>query len=260
VPFYQRTHTTYDVLPASQAVVVTPGAGGAAAAPAPFEVMGFSVSGRVVDRAGQPVGAGVTVAVDGVVRATTDAHGSYKLDQIRSGSSFASITASHPHTFFRALKHVTVTPATTALPDLVVTSYHVCGVVNSGEPTPTRVVTLATANGQTLTTYVCICMRAANADAAAPCPLPSALCPALCPAAAACMRCEVVAGGDDRFDARRSAPRRCVCVAALATPISCCLPPCPLSLPFHTSSHCCSLCYPFAPPLAALILLCGCVG
>ncbi len=136
----------YDVVPSSKPVNVTHA--GSVVIAEPFQVMGFSVSGRVVDRSGNGI-EGAAISVDGVHKTTTDKDGTYKLDQIQSGKY--AIKASKPHVFFHPLKSVSVVPSTGSLPDIVVTTYHVCGVVNSGEPVKTRSVALTASSGQSLT-------------------------------------------------------------------------------------------------------------
>lgn len=148
VPFYKRTHTMYDVVPSSLTINVTHD-DYTVTAEQSFQVMGFSLSGQVVDKFGKGV-ADALISVNGVDKVSTDSNGRYKLDQIQSGVKY-SIKATKNHITFSPLRNVQVFPNATSLPDIVVTSYHICGVVNSGEPARTRSVSVA-ANGKHITT------------------------------------------------------------------------------------------------------------
>lgn len=54
-----------------------------------MQVTGFSVRGRVVDSQGAGIG-GVKIVIEDVERATTDAQGYYKLDQVMYSAHAAS--------------------------------------------------------------------------------------------------------------------------------------------------------------------------
>ena len=56
--------------------------------------------------------------VDGVVKATTDANGSYKLTQMTSG--VFTISASKEHTIFKTLKQIKISSTNPQLEDIVV--------------------------------------------------------------------------------------------------------------------------------------------
>jgi hypothetical protein len=95
-----------------------------------FQVLGFSVRGRVVDRAGKGL-EGVTINVNSIDKATSDKDGYYRLDQITINKYV--IKAHKPHVFFHTLKNIQLSPTVTVLPDITVTHYHLCGSVNTGE-------------------------------------------------------------------------------------------------------------------------------
>jgi hypothetical protein len=85
--------------------------------PQAFAVTGFTASGRVVDKQGQPV-AGAAVLVNDVQRATTGADGTYSL--ALSPGRF-SLRASKQGMTFHALKNLELGLAATAIPDITVT-------------------------------------------------------------------------------------------------------------------------------------------
>jgi len=122
VPYYKGANTTFDVSPAEKSVVVSRGS---TVLKDVFQVMGFSLSGRVVSQ-----GKGIQdaiIKVDGKEKAQTDSNGHYKLDQLTSG--VYSIEATKEHFFFNPLSNYRVSPNVVTLPDITVKSYHVCGRV-----------------------------------------------------------------------------------------------------------------------------------
>ena len=86
-----------------------------------FSTCEFSIfSGRVVDTNNKGV-EGVSVLVDGVVKAMTDANGSYKLTQMTSG--VFTISASKEHTIFKTLKQIKISSTNPQLEDIIVERY-----------------------------------------------------------------------------------------------------------------------------------------
>lgn len=72
VPYYKGANTTFDVMPAEKSVVV---ARGSTVLKDVFQVMGFSLSGRVTSQ-GKGV-QDVIIKVDGKEKAQTDSNGYY---------------------------------------------------------------------------------------------------------------------------------------------------------------------------------------
>jgi protocatechuate 3,4-dioxygenase beta subunit len=110
----------------------------------PFQVLGFSVAGRVVNAAGRGV-AGAAILVDGAERALSDAHGRFKIERITSGKY--TVRASKPHHVFSELAALQITPALQSLPDILLTRLHVCGRVESEEVVADRQVVLSRVGG-----------------------------------------------------------------------------------------------------------------
>ncbi|GAM26286.1 hypothetical protein SAMD00019534_094610 [Acytostelium subglobosum LB1] len=121
-----KGQTKYDVAPVHQEIKVD--AGGLDIVDG-FKIVGFSVSGRVLNHDGGL--AGVSILVNGKQRTTTDNGGHYTLDKITTGTY--KIEAQKEHYIFSSLQHK-MTPVTPTLPDIKVTSYHLCGQVSV--PTP----------------------------------------------------------------------------------------------------------------------------
>ncbi|GJP38808.1 hypothetical protein CLOM_g23217 [Closterium sp. NIES-68] len=120
VPQYKGEATVFDMAPKEMAVAV----GHADAVTAePFQVRGFSVSGRVVDSAGEGV-EGATVLLNGQTRAVTDAKGHYTLDQITSGQY--ALSAIKPRYSFAPLPALSIVPSASLLPPLRASHYELC--------------------------------------------------------------------------------------------------------------------------------------
>jgi len=98
-----------------------------------FQVMGFSVIGRVVDQQGGGV-QDVIIVVDGHIKALSGSEGFYKLEQVTSGSY--DIEATKDHIFFDSLSGHRLSPNVARLPDLHVVSYHLCGRIIIDIPLP----------------------------------------------------------------------------------------------------------------------------
>jgi len=125
VPFYKRKTTTFDVSPVEASVSVLHGI---TAMPEPFQVVGFSASGRVVDRTSTGI-SGATITVNNVEKAVTDEHGYYTIDKVTTGNY--SVQATKLHYFFHDIKNFNLSPSTSNLPEITVVKYHVCGRINS---------------------------------------------------------------------------------------------------------------------------------
>jgi BOS complex subunit NOMO len=147
IPHYDNSKTVYDVVPSQLAVTV---AHESQALKQDFVVMGFSVSGRVVDRKGNGVSEAV-ITVDSFEKTVTDSEGYYTLEQMSSDRPY-TIVASKPHVFFHDLRNQRVSASTGSLPDITVVKYHVCGRVDSGEAVRDRNVALKGAQFELSTT------------------------------------------------------------------------------------------------------------
>ncbi|CAI5482522.1 unnamed protein product [Closterium sp. Yama58-4] len=120
VPQYKGEATVFEMAPKEMAVVV--GHADATAAE-PFQVRGFSVSGRVEDSAGKGV-EGATVLLNGQPRAVTDAQGQYSLHQITSGQY--ALSATKPRYSFTPLPALSILPSASLLPPLRASHYELC--------------------------------------------------------------------------------------------------------------------------------------
>eukprot|EP00899_Mesostigma_viride_P027217 jgi/Mesvir1/7680/Mv11650-RA.1 len=145
VPQYRGDSAAYEVSPPS-AMVTVPHAD--VALPTPFQVMGFSVRGRVVVGKGRGV-PGASVFVNGKHMATTGTNGEYKVDQMQSG--FYKVTAEKQHHYFGALNNLKVVPNLEGLPDIVAAAFDVCGKISVADSkfVVQRTVTLQPASGTT---------------------------------------------------------------------------------------------------------------
>ncbi|CAI5474733.1 unnamed protein product [Closterium sp. Yama58-4] len=120
VPQYKGEATVFEMAPKEMAVAV----GHADAATAePFQVRGFSVSGRVEDSAGEGV-EGATVLLNGQPRAVTDAQGQYSLHQITSGQY--ALSATKTRYAFTPLPALSILPSASLLPPLRASLYELC--------------------------------------------------------------------------------------------------------------------------------------
>eukprot|EP00698_Gefionella_okellyi_P005660 TRINITY_DN1512_c1_g1_i1.p1 TRINITY_DN1512_c1_g1~~TRINITY_DN1512_c1_g1_i1.p1 ORF type:complete len:1156 (+),score=295.52 TRINITY_DN1512_c1_g1_i1:71-3538(+) len=118
VPQSARGRAAFDVTPVStQVSVAGPTDAGT------FIVAHFAATGVVNDHKGAPL-AGVSVLVNGQVRATSDGSGEYRLEALQPGTY--RLTASMPHVYFTEVS-APVAPGTAALPAIAVGQYDVCG-------------------------------------------------------------------------------------------------------------------------------------
>ncbi|XP_062999602.1 BOS complex subunit NOMO1-like [Elgaria multicarinata webbii] len=124
VPFYRGERITFDVAPSRldftvehDSLKIEP----------VFHVMGFSVTGRVLN---SPEGEGVadaTVMLNSQIKVTTKSDGSFRLENITTGTY--TIHAQKEHLFFETIT-VKIAPNTPQLADIVVTEFSVCGQVS----------------------------------------------------------------------------------------------------------------------------------
>ncbi|CAI5491840.1 unnamed protein product [Closterium sp. Naga37s-1] len=121
VPQYKGEATVFEMAPKEMAVVV----GHADAATAePFQVRGFSVSGRVENSAGEGMEGATVLLLNGQPHAVTDAQGQYSLHQITSGQY--ALSATKPRYAFTPLPTVSIVPSASLLPPLRASHYELC--------------------------------------------------------------------------------------------------------------------------------------
>ncbi|XP_007891916.2 nodal modulator 1 [Callorhinchus milii] len=123
VPFYRGERITFDVAPsrldfsvAHNSLKIEP----------VFRVMGFSVTGRVLDG---PEGQGVahaTVTLNNQIKVTTKTDGSFRLENMTAGTY--TMNTQKEHIFFEPVT-VKIAPNTPQLADILATSFSVCGQV-----------------------------------------------------------------------------------------------------------------------------------
>eukprot|EP01114_Cavostelium_apophysatum_P010153 TRINITY_DN2361_c0_g1_i6.p1 TRINITY_DN2361_c0_g1~~TRINITY_DN2361_c0_g1_i6.p1 ORF type:complete len:1184 (-),score=357.86 TRINITY_DN2361_c0_g1_i6:30-3581(-) len=128
VPFYRGANTTFEVIPTSKTITIDVGS---LQVDQPFQVVGFSVSGRVLDFEGVGI-KGVSIKVDGKERAQTDASGLYKLDGLKSGTY--KIEATKERTVFNSLTDHRISPNSAVLPPISVKSFDLCGRIVLSDP------------------------------------------------------------------------------------------------------------------------------
>ena len=91
-----------------------------------FEVIGFSIGGRVVSTTGKGIG-DVEIQIDGGMhKQQTDADGNYLLEDISKGTY--TIEALHAHYFFES-SNAYIHAGMETLPPLVPSKYHLCGEI-----------------------------------------------------------------------------------------------------------------------------------
>lgn len=91
-----------------------------------FEVTGFSIEGRVLTSANGKGVAGARININGKDVATTHTDGSYTLSNIKSGSFAIQVSAENVQFADRTVK---ISAAEPKLPDILVNSFKVCGIV-----------------------------------------------------------------------------------------------------------------------------------
>ncbi|KAL6850380.1 hypothetical protein ACP4OV_021007 [Aristida adscensionis] len=136
LPYYKGENTVFDVSPSSLPISVEHSH---MTIPQKFQVTGFSVGGRVVDGYGAGV-EGANVIVDGQLRAVTDSHGYYRLDQVTSKKY--TITAKKDHYKFNRLENFMILPNMASIEDIKSVKYDVCGIVRTVTPNSKAMVTI----------------------------------------------------------------------------------------------------------------------
>ncbi|XP_054992376.1 BOS complex subunit NOMO1 [Sorex araneus] len=121
VPFYRGERITFDVAPARLDFTVEHDS---LRIEPVFHVMGFSVTGRVLNG---PAGEGVPeaeVTLNDQIRVRTKADGSFRLENITTGTY--TIRAQKEHLFFDTVT-IKIAPNTPQLADIIATGFSVCG-------------------------------------------------------------------------------------------------------------------------------------
>lgn len=123
VPLYQGENIRFDITPATfdfdvedSRLIMTQ----------KFEVQGFRVSGRVLEHPSGSGLVGAKVYLNDKQVAITGDEGSYNLENIKTG--MYRLTAESDHLGFERLS-VRISPNTPSLPDIVASSYRVCGQI-----------------------------------------------------------------------------------------------------------------------------------
>ncbi|XP_032896163.1 nodal modulator 1-like [Amblyraja radiata] len=123
IPFYRGERITFDVAPSKLEFSV--GHDSLRIEPV-FRVMGFSVTGRVLNG---PNGQGVhraTVTLNNQIKVTTKTDGSFRLENMTAGTY--TINTQKEHIFFEPVT-VKIAPNTPQLADILASSFSVCGHV-----------------------------------------------------------------------------------------------------------------------------------
>ncbi|XP_070810911.1 BOS complex subunit NOMO3-like [Pituophis catenifer annectens] len=124
IPFYRGERITFDVAPSKLDFVVEHDS---LKIEPIFHVMGFSVTGRILN---SPEGEGVadaTVILNSQIKVTTRSDGSFRLENITTGTY--TIQAHKDHLFFDTIT-VKIAPNTPQLADIIVTEFSVCGQIS----------------------------------------------------------------------------------------------------------------------------------
>ncbi|XP_070617235.1 LOW QUALITY PROTEIN: BOS complex subunit NOMO3-like [Erythrolamprus reginae] len=124
IPFYRGERITFDVAPSKLDFVVEHDS---LKIEPVFHVMGFSVTGRILN---SPEGEGVpyaTVILNSQIKVTTRSDGSFRLENITTGTY--TIQAHKDNLFFDTIT-VKIAPNTPQLADIIVTEFSVCGQIS----------------------------------------------------------------------------------------------------------------------------------
>ncbi|XP_078724820.1 BOS complex subunit NOMO1-like [Lampetra fluviatilis] len=123
VPFYQGERITFDVAPARLDFTVEHDS---LSLETVFRVMGFSVTGRVLEAVGGNGIPGAVVSLNNI-QVITREDGSFRLENMTTGSY--TIATSKEHYSFPPVSSK-IAPSTPTLPDIVASSFSVCGTVS----------------------------------------------------------------------------------------------------------------------------------
>ncbi|XP_042827105.1 nodal modulator 1 isoform X2 [Panthera tigris] len=124
IPFYRGERITFDVAPSRRDFTVEHDS---LKIEPVFHVMGFSVTGRVLNG---PEGEGVPEAVvtlNNQIKVKTKADGSFRLENITTGTY--TIHAQKEHLYFETVT-IKIAPNTPQLADIIATGFSVCGQIS----------------------------------------------------------------------------------------------------------------------------------
>uniref|UniRef100_A0A8C0LBF6 Nodal modulator 1-like n=1 Tax=Canis lupus dingo TaxID=286419 RepID=A0A8C0LBF6_CANLU len=124
IPFYRGERITFDVAPSRRDFAVEHDS---LKIEPVFHVMGFSVTGRVLNG---PEGEGVPEAVvtlNNQIKVKTKADGSFRLENITTGTY--TIHAQKEHLYFETVT-IKIAPNTPQLADIIATGFSVCGQIS----------------------------------------------------------------------------------------------------------------------------------
>ncbi|XP_059172926.1 BOS complex subunit NOMO1-like [Physella acuta] len=124
IPFYKGEHITFDVEPEKLEFEVSHGS---VILKEKFEIAGFSVSGKVLDKEN---GVGIpkaTIIINGKDQTTSGSDGSFSLENMKTGTY--RLTARVDNVAFEEMS-VEITPKTPQLPNLIASGFNMCGKVS----------------------------------------------------------------------------------------------------------------------------------
>ncbi|CAL1545393.1 unnamed protein product [Lymnaea stagnalis] len=124
IPFYKGEHITFDVEPGKLDFQV---GHGSVLLKEKFEVAGFSVSGRVLDKENGVGIAKAAIIINGKDQTVSGADGSFSLENMKTGTY--SLNARVDNILFEEML-VEITPKTPQLPSLVASGFNMCGKVS----------------------------------------------------------------------------------------------------------------------------------
>eukprot|EP00002_Diphylleia_rotans_P033625 TRINITY_DN7168_c0_g1_i1.p1 TRINITY_DN7168_c0_g1~~TRINITY_DN7168_c0_g1_i1.p1 ORF type:complete len:1153 (-),score=253.99 TRINITY_DN7168_c0_g1_i1:369-3827(-) len=122
-PSYVQDNAVYSITPSDASVLVSYGDVVLSEA---FKVVGFSVNGRVLDPAGQPI-PNVQILFNGIHLATTDDLGSYAVPKMQAG--VYTIKAARQHYSFGVIDKYSLSTKTATIPSIQPIGFDVCGRV-----------------------------------------------------------------------------------------------------------------------------------
>ncbi|BFZ14363.1 hypothetical protein BsWGS_17402 [Bradybaena similaris] len=124
IPFYKGEHITFDVAPGKLDFQVEHGS---VLLQKKFEVAGFSVNGKVLDKENGVGIARATIVINGKDQTVSAADGSYSLENMKTGTY--TLSARLDNIFFEEMQ-VEITPKTPQLPNLVASGFSMCGKIS----------------------------------------------------------------------------------------------------------------------------------
>ncbi|GFO10962.1 nodal modulator 1 [Plakobranchus ocellatus] len=123
IPFYKGEHITFDVEPGKFSFKVEHGS---VVLQKQFEVAGFSVNGKVLDKENGAGIASAAILINGKKQTVSGSDGAYSLENMKTGTY--TLTAQLEHVAFQEMT-VDITPKTPQLPSLVAAGFDMCGKV-----------------------------------------------------------------------------------------------------------------------------------